>query len=180
MHERVISPTDYPDVQGPLIFLNGPIQGAEDWQSKAIEIIQGLDLQGSIIIANPRREYMTGHFVYTEQVRWERFYRQRARDNGVNMFWLAKEIEHDPTRSFAQTTRFELAESLGWYLNRGHKHPSKMFIGIEKGFIGANYIEYVVSHDYSEEGGEIIPIFNDNLEYTCQMAVEEILERRDE
>lgn len=178
--ERVIHPTDYREISNsPLIYLNGPIQGATDWQAQAIEIIQKLDFQGSIVIANPRQEYLPGHFVYEEQVRWERFYRDSARNNGVNMFWLAKEAEHDPKRAFAQTTRFELAESLGWYLSRGIKHPSKIVIGIEGGYFGARYIRYVVSHDYSDEGGEVIPIY-DSLEYTCQMVVEEILGKRDE
>lgn len=177
MRERVIQPTDYREMGArPVLYLNGSIQGAPDWQSQAIEIIQKLDPQGSIVIANPRQEYLPGHFVYEEQVRWERFYRQKARDNGVNVFWLAKEIDHNPRRAFAQTTRFELAESLGWYLDRGIKHSSKIVIGIKEGYFGARYIKYVVDNDYSDEAGEVIPIY-DSLGYTCQMAVEEILRR---
>lgn len=40
MPGRIILVPDYVDVKGPLIFLGGPIQGAPDWQSRAIEHIQ--------------------------------------------------------------------------------------------------------------------------------------------
>lgn len=98
-------------------------------------------------------------------MRWERFYREKAAENGVHLFWLAKEIEHDCNRAYAQTTRFEIAESLMLHLHS--KYPVKLVVGMEEGFSGAKYIRYVLEQEWE------IPIF-DNLADTCQSAVEQV------
>lgn len=172
MKEKVISPTDYREIgNSPLIYLNGPNEGAPDWQQEAIKLISRLDTQQSIWIANPRYVYLDGAFVRREQTRWEGWFREKARDQGVNLFWLAKQVTPTPGRSYARTTRWELSESLGWYIHRSRKEPSKIAIGIEEGFEGEDFIRDRMGEVYEE-----VPIYSD-LEYTCQMVVEEILKR---
>lgn len=151
--ERLYRPTEYieSDLTKPVIFVAGPIQGAPDWQDLAIEILRSQD--PDVVIASPRREYLPGTFNYDEQVDWETYHLQRASQNGAIMFWLPREVEHDPQRAYAQTTRAELFE----WKNR----VTKLVIGIEKGFSGERYIRRRFSQDRPD-----VPIL-DSLEETC-------------
>lgn len=108
MKGKVIIPPDYETYSGKLIFLAGPIQGAQRWQDEAIKEIQ--ENAPEMNIANPRRDYLNEKFVFDKQVDWETIYLNEAAKNGVILFWLAKEFEHACTRAYAQTTRFELAK----------------------------------------------------------------------
>ena len=158
--EKVILPPNSIEVEGPIIFLAGPIRGAQDWQGEAIKIIHRINPQ--ISIASPRREYLDGEFVYERQVDWETKYLRRSAKNGVILFWLSKEFEHDHGRAYAQTSRFELAE---WKMR--HEHDgAKLVIGIEDGFTGARYIRRRFSQDCPN-----VLILN-SLEDTCKKAVE--------
>lgn len=163
MGERsVYIPTDYieKEVKSPIIFLAGPIQGTYDWQTTASGIIH--TKRPDIIIASPRREYLPGDFDYTEQVNWETAHLKRAGEQGAILFWLAKEMDHDCNRAYAQTTRAELFE---WKV-RHERDGSKLVIGIEDGFSGAKYIRTRFSQDCRD-----VFILND-LELTCTVAIE--------
>jgi len=157
---KIFLPPKIEEVNPPLIFLAGPIQGAKHWQNEAIKIIQKLN--PAINIASPRRDYLDGEFVYEAQVDWETRYLNEAAKKGLILFWLAKEAEHDGKRSYAQTSRFELAE---WKVKH-ERDGVKLVLGIEDGFTGARYIRHRFSQDCSE-----IPIL-DSLEETCEKAVE--------
>lgn len=126
----------------PLIFLAGPIQGTTDWQARATDYI-GSATPG-VAIANPRRDYLPGDFVYAAQVDWETFMLRQAADHGVILFWLAKEIEHDSTRAYAQTTRFELAE---WATRAQFDRNVRIVVGIEEGYSGAHYVRHRLGQD---------------------------------
>ena len=148
----------------PVIFLAGPIQGCEDWQKEAIEIIS--NLAKDIIIASPRRDNISEKFVFEAQMDWETYHLRRAGGKGVVMFWLAKETEHACNRAFAQTSRFELAE---W--KRNHEaNGVKLVLGIEPGFTGERYIKRRFLQDCQE-----VLIF-DNLKDTCNEAIRQTLE----
>ncbi len=149
------------------IYLFGPIQGAEDWQKSAIEIIHSLnpDLQ----ILSPRRieenqEY--SHNKKLDQIEWERHHIEKTWRRGVSMFWLLKESEHIGGRSYAQTSRFELGESK----IRHELSYSKLVVGIQNGFSGENYIKNILSKDCRD-----VPI-KDSLKETCKEAVRLIKE----
>ncbi len=154
------SPPDILEIEGSLIFLAGPIQGAKDWQKEAVKIIHGLD--PSINIASPKRDYLDGEFVYEKQVDWETHNLRKAAQNGVILFWLAKEDKHNCGRAYAQTSRFELAE---WKIKH-ERDGVKLVIGIEDGFTGARYIRRRFSQDCPD-----VAILN-SLEETCKKAVE--------
>src|SRR3989344_3883413 len=158
--DKIILPPNIVEVEGPIIFLAGPIQGAEDWQSEAIKIIHGINLH--ITIASPRRKYLDGEFVYDKQADWETRHLRKAAENGVILFWLSKEFDHAHDRAYAQTSRFELAEWKMWHERDG----AKLVVGIEEGFTGARYIKRRFSQDCPE-----VPIL-DSLEDTCRRAVE--------
>lgn len=126
----------------PLVFLAGPIQGTTNWQARAVELIGAV--APGIAIANPRREYLPGDFVYAAQVDWETFMLRQAANNGVILFWLAKETEHNPERAYAQTTRFELAE---WATRAQFDRNVRLVVGIEEGYSGARYVRHRLRQD---------------------------------
>ena len=161
-NEIFIPPDDYAPSDKPLIFLAGPIQGCRDWQKDAIEILQRL--APSVNIANPRREYMGGTFVYSAQVDWETHHLRMAGENGVILFWLECEEKHDPHRAFAQTSRFEIGECKV----RHERDGARLVIGIDEGFSGAKYIRHRFGQDCPK-----VPIVS-SLEDACKAAVAEL------
>lgn len=146
-------------ITGDIVFLAGPIQGALDWQAGAVRILE--ELNAEITIANPRRDYLDGEFVYEKQVDWETANLRAASEQGAILFWLAAEHTHNCDRAYAQTTRFELAE---WKI-RHERDGVKVVIGIDEGFSNGRYIRRRISQDCPD-----IHI-QDTLEATCKEAV---------
>jgi len=124
-----ISPQkDYSDKK--IVFLAGPIKGAPDWQSRAIEDLADLD----VYVANPRRENVM-NFNLDLQVGWESKFLALA---DVIMFWIPKKDADIAGRDYAQTTRFELSEwAAKTHYNREYK---KIVVGIDDSFFGKSYI----------------------------------------
>lgn len=114
-----------------LVFLAGPIQGAENWQKDAIADLADLD----IYVANPRRDN-SADFNYVSQVEWETLYLKKA---DVIMFWIPAESYEVKGRSYAQTNRFELGEWLG-RTDFNRRLNKKIVIGIDNNFPGKRYI----------------------------------------
>lgn len=156
----VLLPPKIVEVEGRVLFLGGPIQNTWDWQTEAIDRIHTLD--SDIIIASPRRDYLDETFVYDDQVDWESYFLRRAAKLGGIMFWLAKQTTANAGRSYAQTTRFELAE---WKTHHQH-YATNLVVGIEEGFSGARYIKRRLSQDCPH-----VPIL-DSLVETCAVSVE--------
>lgn len=159
MAGQIVHPPTYVELAGPLIFLAGPIQGAPNWQSYAISQIQLLS--SNVHIANPRRSYATGEFDYAIQVDWESHHLRRASVDGSILFWLSREVEHRCDRSYAQTTRFELAE---WKM-RHERDGTRLVIGIDEGFTGARYIRRRFAQDCPK-----VPIVESLIE-ACQETI---------
>lgn len=160
MGKTLIAP-EYGDVPGPLIFLAGPIQGAADWQKRAIELLAP---HPGVNIASPRRPLSAEDFSeadYNAQVDWEHHHLARAAENGAILFWLAKESVHDCGRAYAQTTRFELGEAVTLCRLRG----AKVVIGIEEGFTNARYIRRTLA-----KKAPAIPMCS-TLEEACEQAL---------
>lgn len=142
MPERLLlQPPEIVETHAPVIFLAGPIQGAPEWQTYAASLIH--DLNPKLVVASPRKDYAEGTFVYERQVDWETHFLRKAGATGVVAFWLAKQVEATPTRSYAQTTRFELAE---WKMRHEYEGVN-LTIGIEKDFGNARYIRRRFSQD---------------------------------
>lgn len=160
MSEKVLQPPEIVDVDSKVIFLAGPIQGAPDWQSQAIEIIHELD--SGIVVASPRKDYEEGTFVYERQVDWETHYLNTAAKLGLIVFWLARQAEETPGRAYAQTSRFELGE----WKSRHEQDGVKLVVGIDKGFGNARYIRRRFAKDCPN-----VPIL-DSLQKTMTTAVE--------
>jgi hypothetical protein len=150
-------------LEGPLVFLAGPIQGAPPWQEDAARLIQSLD--DRLNVASPRRR--GGEFVlldeagYAGQVDWETRHLRRAAESGVILFWLARERELVPGRAYAQTTRFELGE----WKEQHRRDGVRLVVGIEAGFSGARYVRRRFGQDCPG-----MPLC-DSLEETCRAAV---------
>ncbi len=175
MAENLYSPPDQwyeknEDDNRPLVFLAGPILGAEDWQSKAIETLHAAD--PNIVIANPRRaNWEKDDIQFGVQILWETSHLRLASVYGVIMFWLAKETVHIPERAFAQTSRFELAEWITHYKYRKQLNPDrplKVVLGIDNDFPGRRYLLTRIFDDCPEF------IIATTLEETCKIVLENV------
>ena len=149
-------PPVIPHLNGPVVFLGGPIQGAPEWQAEAVRL-----LLPSVHVANPRLTYKPGEFDYAGQVDWESALLRRAAREGVVLFWLAGQVVETPGRSYAQTSRYELAE----WVTHAQYRPVKLAVGISPGFGNARYIRRRTAQDL-----EGLPIF-ETLEETCAHAL---------
>jgi hypothetical protein len=154
----VLLPPKIVAVEGPLVFLAGPIQGAPDWQAEAIRWFQAE--APDLTMASPRRECSPGEFDYAAQVDWETHHLRRAAERGVILFWLACEAVSVHGRSYAQTSRFELAE---WKV-RHERDGVRLVVGLEDGFSGARYIRHRFGRDCPA-----VPLVP-SLEQACRAA----------
>jgi hypothetical protein len=137
----ILLPPEVVPVDGPLVFLAGPIQGAPDWQAEAIRWF--VAEAPHVSVASPRRVYPPGAFEYAAQVDWETHYLRRAAERGAILFWLAREAVPAPGRCYAQTSRFELAE---WKV-RHERDGVRLVVGLEEGFSGARYVRHRLARD---------------------------------
>jgi hypothetical protein len=146
------------ELDGPVIYLNGPIQGVANWQQDAIDVLQ--DLAPDVHVASPRMGQFNGaqeaHWI------WEASYSERAARDGVILYWLARETRHRCSRSFAAQTRFELGE---WAV-KSSAGMARLVVGIERGFTGGPYLQRRFTLAYSN-----VPICR-TLRQTCAAAVE--------
>lgn len=117
MNERLHLPPHYKTIDGAssLVFLAGPIQGSDDWQTPAaLDILHRADVE----VASPRRDASSNdEFDYTEQVTWEHAHLERSFSKGVIAFWFSKQnhdLPYEAGRSYAQTSRVEIGRALGW------------------------------------------------------------------
>ena len=120
------------------VFLAGPIQGAEEWQFALPEI-------KNVIWLSPRRhDKELNDFNHSQQVKWETMALRMA---NIVLFWIPKEKEIVSSRSYAQTTRFELGENMA----RG----KRIILGAYEGFSGRQYFEYKASKYSNVIGGKV-------------------------
>lgn len=126
MYERFYTSPNYIpeeiDHDIPIVFLAGPVQGAPDWQARFAQTI--LNKRSDIIVASPRPHYtIDADFDADKQIAWEIAHRARARKFGVTAIWFAAQdptIPYPEGRPYAQTTRIELGETVGWL--RAHRN----------------------------------------------------------
>ena len=157
--DKILLPLEEKQVEGSVIFLAGPVTGAENWQNDAAKAIQGLSKD--IYIANPRKEWNKGEYVYEPFMDWELYYLERAAKKGVILFWLGNEKTHDCKRPFAQTCRFELGE----WITKHIKDNVNVVIGIDTDFSGSVYVERRIKKDCPD-----LPVVY-SLEEACEIAV---------
>jgi len=157
-------------VTRPLIFLAGPIQGAPDWQERAIAFISSN--APDLDVASPRRrdtkEGEFGENDYNIQVDWEHEQLIIAAETGTTLFWLANEAEQVPGRAYAQTTRFELGEAVTLHRLTG----INVVVGIDNAFTNARYLRRTISKKAPH-----IPLCT-SLEDTCRAAISLTRSRR--
>ena len=120
------------------VFLAGPIQGAEEWQFT-------LPYMENVVWLSPRRkDVILNDFNHKEQVAWET---NALRMANIVLFWIPKEKDVISSRSYAQTTRFELGENMA----RG----KRIILGAYEGFPGRQYFEYKASKYSNVIGGKV-------------------------
>lgn len=118
MTERLYTPPHYPDIHdnAPSVFLAGPVQGTPDWQTPLAYKL--LEARHDIVVMSPRRTSCDqALFEPDEQKLWEFTTRDYTRQLGVTAFWWAAQdhaIPYKSGRAYAQTSRIELGEAMGW------------------------------------------------------------------
>lgn len=160
MPERhvLIAPDSVDDLDGPLIYLDGPIQGATYWHRDAIDFLD--EFAPEIHVASPRAARFNGKF--EDQIVWEATHTERAARDGVILFWMAKEISHRCNRAYAQAVRFELGE----WAARSRAGLARVVVGVERGFTGGPYLRRRLQVSYPN-----IPVCS-TLRQTCAAAAE--------
>lgn len=176
----LFQPPDFTQVpeSSSLLFLGGPIQGTSDWQGPTATWF--LDRMPELYVASPRsgmwnRDLPQGERdrLYAEQTSWEHTYLDEAIARmkqhrvfaswgaTIIMFWCAAEEEHIARRAYAQTSRFELGVTMGYFSEFFRQQafgPSKIgtmpnegvIIGADPKFSGRKYLEiYLRNHGRS-------------------------------
>jgi hypothetical protein len=137
------------DIDGPLIFLAGPIKGGGEWQESACHLIW--ERRPKTTIAVPRRwepthslsRYSQGgdSTIFSRQTPWERHYLELASRRGCVLFWLPSESRLNPRgdgQPYARDTYGELGEWRG----RLVADPSlRVIVGAEPDFPGLDVIQ---------------------------------------
>ena len=159
MSGKIILPPTFLEDDSPLIYLAGPIDGAESWHEKAINLIRSNAPELNVVSPKEKADSNTVD-VYSSHLSWDNFHIRKAADNGVIVFWLAKQKD-DHIGPYAQTTRFKLGE----FKIRHERDGIKLVVGIEDGFSNAWYIRKRISEECPG-----IPICS-NLEETCLTAI---------
>ena len=155
MHVKLILPNTYVDrgalVGLPLFYLAGPIRGADDWQAKAIQMLDE-HYRGNCAVVNPSRYDETHPLygckaegdenVFRRQTDWEHYYMSEASGHGCLIFWLPCESRENPRPRadgpYAQDTYGELGywRAMLEVSERGGTLRPMMVIGAEFGFHG--------------------------------------------
>ena len=103
------------------VFLAGPIQGAPEWQEE-VPVIPG------VVWLNPRKNQE--NFSLPTQVSWET---TALRIADIVVFWIPAPEVDIPGRSYAQTTRTEIGETLG-------RSEKTIILGVYPDFPGREYL----------------------------------------
>lgn len=154
----VTAPADVdlaPHLDGPLIYLAGPVQGCDDWQADAIDTLGSL--APDLHIANPRARNFRG--ALDAHLDWERAYASRA---SVILCWLARENQHRCNRAFAGQTRFEL----GTWAARAQADQLRLVVGVDRAFSGRAYLTRRLALDFPH-----VPVCR-SLRQACAAAAE--------
>lgn len=158
MRRVLVAPHRADDLAGPLIYVNGPIQGAVDWQREAVDILG--EFAPDVHVASPRALAFNGKF--EDQLAWQTTYIERAAQSGVILFWFPREAFHRCNRAYAQQARFELGE----WAARSRAGLARVVVGIERGFTGGPYLRRRLALAYPN-----IPLCS-RLRQTCAAAAE--------
>ena len=165
---RILIPALHTDINGSLIFLAGPIEGAKNWRDSAIKYILSMDNQVTICTPQLPIDADLQELTYKKSKKefgriraWEIHYIDLALKQGSVLFWLPEETFHNCAKPFGGMTRVELGETMASY-----KYDSSLrfCIGGNPRFPEFNTIKYDLSHYAPRE------IF-DTLEKTCIEAL---------
>lgn len=150
--------TQLGQLEGPLIYLAGPIQGTVDWQAEAVTILG--ELAPDFHVASARGPNFKGGV--DRHLAWEQLFTERAARDGVILFWCASERSHRCNRTYAAQMRFELGE---WAV-KSSIGLAKLVVGVERGFTGGPYLQRRFTLNFPR-----IPVCR-TLRQTCAAAVE--------
>lgn len=150
-------------LEGPIVYLAGPIQGAVNWHLDAIDYLA--DRTPDLHVACPRARNFRGG--PEPHLAWERAYARRAARDGVILCWLARETAHRCNRAYAAQARFELGD----WAARAQRGELRLVVGVERGFTGGPYLARRFALDYPQ-----VPVCR-SLRQTCAAAAELVTDK---
>ena len=187
--------------EAPYVFLMGPIQGTSDWQNPTAQWF--LEKIPNAYVASPRSEMWSQEMskreknnLYQEQLDWEHYNIEEAllrmlrrnRGAGSVVVWCAREEVHIPNRAYAQTTRFEIANLLGfmnalrntlpftggWFLGGSkvseREHLKGIHIGADEAFPGRRYLQLTLANFQQPLYSSLEETRNEALKYLRNQA----------
>ena len=137
-------------VDGPLIFLAGPILCAPNWQDEAVKKI--IDKEPGFTVASPRgesREKLAKYVLsgkddaFSRQRAWELHYLHLAAKTGAIMFWLPGEEKHSCNKVYGAMTRVEIGE---WLIQYSYDNSVRLCIGTDGRFPEFSPIKHDINH----------------------------------
>ncbi|MGV9002118.1 MAG: hypothetical protein ACOH18_04165 [Candidatus Saccharimonadaceae bacterium] len=145
MSERFFQSPDIIDIPDdmPLVFLEGPVQGAPDWQTPFANSL--LEAVAGIAVASPRatsahqvaftsKDPETKIRASEKQVAYEFIARRRTLQYGAVVLWYAAQdlsIPYNQARRYGKTTPIENGEVWGWMM----AHPDyPLILGFDSAF----------------------------------------------
>ncbi len=168
MSEFIFPPNNINNPNNPVVFLAGPVQGAEDWQKAAADMLLAQGAEASIISPRGAPELYQKPSAWLDnnkQNPWERHYLRLAREKGVLAMWMAEQTFETPGRAYAQTSRIEFGFIAGW---KDYNPDLDFVFGVSDTYQGGNktYMQEVC--------GEIgVPVHN-SLGTWCAAILERL------
>lgn len=133
----------------PIFFLAGPVRGGDDWQYKAVQLLEEKMGKREFYVAIPyyvailpethpllNIKAKGDETFFERQLNWERYYLDLASKQGCIIFWLPEESKTNPRIGggpYATDTRGELGEWRGMLMNN---KELRVVVGGEVGFEG--------------------------------------------
>lgn len=145
MFDRLLTPPHYTDLsdEAPLVFLAGPIQGSQDWQTPTAR--QLLSTNERLLVASPRRTELDKNFNKRKQVEWELDHLWYASQLGGVAFWFAAQdhsLPYKEGRPHAQTSRVEVG---AMFMLKRINPSTRLWVGFDPAYTknGSGSEEYI-------------------------------------
>lgn len=160
------------ELEGSLVYLAGPINGAPRWRDKVIKYFFGFegDLGGEIVAISPERRLddslngyvlKNGGRLFIRQWEWERFYAKKILGSkGVVMFWFPGSAEN--VDNYGEKAKEEFGVWIQRYLSQ---RAFELCVGSDGNFPGWE----VIRHYLAVHAPEVSP--KTTLIDTCKEAL---------
>lgn len=134
----VLTPPDFSDTNGPLIYLEGPTAGTAEWRVGAAQLIA--DIDPKLTIASPVVPDPSERPSYEDQLNWQSYYRRIAARSGAVAVWFPCRTGWPPEADYGQAEARELGKL--------EAEGGRYVLGMEPGFSQERHYRHSYGRDY--------------------------------